>query len=156
MKNTLVLFAFASLFASCTKDVADTSRLGSDVAQFKTFQYDVINPAGRSYTWRHFKWSDNRLLFDSIPNRFQFEEKRADKIATMKAFMERFPVVLMEKKTEGWATCVHVAFTGALAGVVTKGTTDFQWSLDSSPTCSEAILSPFINETHAFFEKMNQ
>ena len=156
MKNLLFLLAFVGLFASCTKEVADSKRLGSEAAQFKTFQYDILEPAGRNYKWRHFKWSDNRLLFDSIPNRFQFEEKRADKIAVIKAFMERFPVVLMEKKSEGWTTCVHFMYTGALAGVVTRGTTNFEWALDPSAYCNEAILSPFIAETYTFFDKMNQ
>lgn len=95
MKRTILgLLIVGNLFSNCTKDVADTTHLGSNIADFKTYQYDVGGPAGIKYIWRHFKWENNRLMFDSIPNRFQFEETRTEKIADFRAFTERFPIIL--------------------------------------------------------------
>ena len=155
MKKIIFFLTICSLLSNCTKE-AETKRLGKSVADFKTFQYDIGTPAGFKYKWRHFKWEDNRLMFDSIPDRFQFEETRLEKIASFRAFTERFPIVLTEKKPTEWAHCNYFMYPGYLGGIVSNGSQKFEWSIDPNTICNDVVLRPFVEEMYAFFDKMNE
>ena len=157
MKNLFFLCFVVFLFSQCKKDVNhDTARLDSRATEFTSFQYEDNRALVADFKWRHFKWADNRLFFDSIPNRFKFEEVRPERIALIKAFNQRVPTLSIAGERQHWGNCNYYMAVGGFDGYVSDGAKTFQWSLDPDAQCNEETMRIFHGELLTFFEKMNK